>query len=125
MMDLTGLKQIALSKKIGISQGTLNRWLNRVNVPNKTQWDRVMTVWREIQGIKLTIDQKIAPYDVDTQLTIHKMLDNYLRLLPPPRPRRGGRCPVPRRSRFLWLVLLHHKFRLRLGGKRRTQHWQR
>jgi hypothetical protein len=23
------------------------------------------------------------------------------------------------------LVLLHHKFRLRLGGKRRTQHWQR
>jgi phage-related minor tail protein len=88
MMDLTGLKQIALSKKIGISQGTLNRWLNRVNVPNKTQWDRVMTVWREIQGIKLTIDQKIAPYDVDTQLTIHKMLDNYLRLLPPPRPQR-------------------------------------
>jgi uncharacterized membrane protein YjjP (DUF1212 family) len=23
------------------------------------------------------------------------------------------------------LALLHHKFRLRLGGKRRTQHWQR
>jgi putative two-component system protein, hydrogenase maturation factor HypX/HoxX len=28
-------------------------------------------------------------------------------------------------SKHTCLILLHHKFRLRLGGKRRTQHWQR
>lgn len=82
IMELTGDKQIPLARKLGVGQSTLNRWLHRINVPNKKQWDRVLKVWRDAKGIKMSIDQKIAHYDIDTQLTVHQMVDNYLRTIP-------------------------------------------
>jgi hypothetical protein len=73
-------------KKIGVSQASLNRWLNGVSVPNKKQWDRVIERdTAHMNGVKLSFDEKIAPHDVCTQAAIHEMVDNYLRLLPPPK----------------------------------------
>lgn len=87
IIDLTGLKEVALAKKFGVSQATLNRWRNSVHVPNKKQWDRVMLLWREVKGIRMSLDQKLSAYDAATQLTVHQMVDNYLRNLPSPRSR--------------------------------------
>ena len=81
IMDLTGDKQTALGKKLGVGQSTINRWLNRVHEPNKRQWDRIEALWRDAHGIKLSLDQKIRPYDMETQLTVHQMVDNYLRAM--------------------------------------------
>src|SRR5258706_5008907 len=84
IMDLTGDKQVPLAKRLRVAQSTLNRWLHGGHIPNKKQWDRIQAAWREAMGIKLTIDQKIEPYDIETQLVIHQMVDNYLRTLPRP-----------------------------------------
>jgi len=89
IMDLTRIKQAALGERIGVSQSTINRWLRDKCEPSATQVEKVKAAWREAKGIKLlSLDQKVAPYDQATQDTIHQMVDNYLRALPPPRPRR-------------------------------------
>ena len=83
IMDLTGDKQTALGKKLGVGQSTINRWLNRIHVPNKRQWDRIEALWRNAHGIKLSLDQKIRPYGRTTERnTVSDQPDNHtLRLL--------------------------------------------
>lgn len=89
IMDLSGIKQAALAKRLDVSQSTINRWLRDKCEPSATQVEKVKAEWRKTKGIKLlSLDQKIAPYDPDTQSTVHQMVDNYLRALPPPRSRR-------------------------------------
>lgn len=36
------LTQAQLSKKIGVSQGTISKWINEGHAPNKRQWDAVL-----------------------------------------------------------------------------------
>lgn len=89
IMDLTGVKQAALGKLVGVAQSTINRWLRDQNEPNATKVEKVRAAWRKAKGYKqLSLDQKIAPYDSDTQATIHSMVDNYLRTIGPPPIRR-------------------------------------
>jgi transcriptional regulator with XRE-family HTH domain len=89
IMDLTGDKQGALGKRIGVSQSTINRWLHEKCEPSATQFEKVKAAWRKAKGYKtLSLDQKIAPYDAGTQATVHQMVDNYLNNLPPPIIRR-------------------------------------
>lgn len=37
--ELTGLRQVQIAKKIGVSQGTVSKWLSEQQSPNKRQWD--------------------------------------------------------------------------------------
>jgi len=89
IMELAKIKQAALAKRLEVSQSTINRWLNDKCEPSATQVEKVKAEWRKAKGIKLlSLDQKIAPYDVGTQDTVHRMVDNYLNNLPPPPSRR-------------------------------------
>lgn len=42
VLDVTGLNQATLAKKISVSQGTISKWLSDQVSPNKTQWDAVL-----------------------------------------------------------------------------------
>lgn len=89
IMALTGDKQGALGKRIGVAQSTINRWLHEKCEPSATQVEKVKAAWRKAKGWKnLSLDEKIAPYDEGTQATAHNMIDNYLSNLPPPASRR-------------------------------------
>ena len=85
IMDLTGVKQAALGKLIGVAQSTINRWLKEQNEPSAAKVEKVKEAWRKAKGYKtLSVDQKIAPYDEGVRETIHTMVDNYLRMIGPP-----------------------------------------
>lgn len=87
-MELTGDKQAALGRRLRVAQSTVNRWLNDESEPSNTQWTKVRRAWLKLKGHELTLDEKLAPYDANTQSVVHRMVDNYLRTLPPPLPRR-------------------------------------
>ncbi len=76
-------KQTSLAKKLRVSQSNFNRWINDENPPKAAKLELIKKLWREANGVKLTLEEKIAPYDADTQLTVHHMVDNYLKNLPP------------------------------------------
>lgn len=40
-LDLTGLKQAQFAGRIGVSQGTISKWMAEAVSPNKKQWDDV------------------------------------------------------------------------------------
>lgn len=42
VMEETGLKQAPLGKKIGVSQGTISKWMNDGHAPNTAQWERLV-----------------------------------------------------------------------------------
>ena len=42
VMQETGFKQAALGKKIGVSQGTISKWMNDGHSPNTSQWERLV-----------------------------------------------------------------------------------
>lgn len=42
IISLTGMKQGAVAKKIGVSQGTISKWISEQQSPNKRQWDVVL-----------------------------------------------------------------------------------
>ena len=85
IMDLTGVKQAAMGKLVGVAQSTINRWLKGQCEPSATKVEKVTDAWRKAKGYKkLSIDQKIAPYDEGVRDAIHNMIDNYLRMIGPP-----------------------------------------
>jgi transcriptional regulator with XRE-family HTH domain len=84
IMDLTGETQAKLAKRLSIAQSSLNRWLNDKCDPSAKQVEKVRAAWYKAKGVKLlSLDQKLAPYDDDTQSIVHNMVDNYLKNLPP------------------------------------------
>jgi len=85
IMELGGYKtQTALARRCEVAQSTINRWLQRQNLPNIEDWDRVRGIWRELKGLKLTIDEKIRPYGPRAEAIAHEMVDEFLSRLPPP-----------------------------------------
>ena len=44
ILDLTGVNQNTLAKRVGVSQGTVSKWIAEAQSPNKTQWDNVLDV---------------------------------------------------------------------------------
>lgn len=40
VLDVSGLTQAALAGKIGVSQGTISKWMNEGQAPNMDQWNR-------------------------------------------------------------------------------------
>jgi transposase len=47
IQELTNLKEVALAKKLGVSQSTFNRWKNGLH---KRRWDRVKRLQRQVSG---------------------------------------------------------------------------
>lgn len=41
VLEVSGLKQAALGKKIGVSQGTISKWMKDEHSPNLDQWARL------------------------------------------------------------------------------------
>lgn len=82
IMELTGDKQARLAKRIGVSQSTINRWINREAKPNIEDWDRVKRIWYDLSGVKMTLDDKVKPYGPRTEAAIHAIVDDYLSRLP-------------------------------------------
>lgn len=43
VLEVSGLTQTQLGKKVGVSQGTISRWISGGHSPNTEQWERLVT----------------------------------------------------------------------------------
>lgn len=85
LLDLTGWPQWKLAKALGVSQGTISKWLNEQGEPTKSQWDKVLELYCEHKGWTLSLDDKLAQYDHATRQRVHDIVDRILEMAPPPR----------------------------------------
>lgn len=85
LLELTGWPQWRLGKQLGVSQGTISKWLNEQNEPTKSQWDKVLELYAEHKGWTMSLDDKLARYDPETQQRVHDIVDRILQIAPPPR----------------------------------------
>lgn len=85
LLDLTGWPQWKLGKRLGVSQGTISKWLYEQTEPTKSQWDKLFALYCEHKGWIFSLDDKLAQYDPDTQQRLHEIIDRIFQMAPPPR----------------------------------------
>lgn len=85
LLTLTGWPQWKLGKALGVSQGTISKWLSEQNEPTKSQWDAILALYCEHKGWVVSIDDKLAQYDAETQRQVHDIVDRILKIAPPSR----------------------------------------
>ena len=61
IMDLTGMKQAAFAKKIGVGQGTVSKWINNEQIPNLKQWQPVVLLIRKDPRLRSLRDRLNPP----------------------------------------------------------------
>ena len=84
MLELTGESQGKLAKRLGVSQSNVSKWLAGQQ-PNKVQWDRIRDVYFQLKGWRWSLDEKIESYDEEMKARIHDLIDQILKIAPPPR----------------------------------------
>lgn len=80
LLDLLGEPQWKLGKRLGVSQGTVSKWLRGEQDPTKSQWDKVSELYAKTKGWKISLDDKISHVDAETQQRIHEIVDRILEI---------------------------------------------
>ncbi|MCK1585462.1 helix-turn-helix transcriptional regulator [Bradyrhizobium sp. 168] len=79
ILDATGWTQKELAKKIGVSQGTISKWMNETQSPNTKQWDGVLDLIRR-DGRLTDLAQELEPSasaDVVGQVGAGSKIDDF------------------------------------------------
>jgi len=93
LSDATGLKQAALAKEIGVSQGTISKWLAGTQSPNKKQWDKVIEFMHKTAKARpllarmpdFSLDAILQPYEVSVKISAFSIVESFLKTVPQPR----------------------------------------
>jgi repressor LexA len=79
ILEATGWTQKDLAKKIGVSQGTISKWMNETQSPNTKQWDGVLELIRR-DGRLTELAQELEPAasaDVVGQVGAGSKIDDF------------------------------------------------
>lgn len=87
LLELTGDTQKQLAKRLGVTQGTIHKWLEKGQQPKKPQWDKIQSLYFELKGWRHSLDAKIAPLSTEEQAAIHELVDLWIKNINRPRRR--------------------------------------